>query len=295
MNTLNDRVAVVVGATSGIGAATSALFAAEGARVVIAGRRRAQGQEVAERLDSEAFFVQTDVTQEQQVEALVAQVLVRCGRLDVMVNCAGEGGAAETVTTVDLDGLDRTLAVHLKGVLAGMKHAAPQMIAQRSGSIINISSIGGRIAGWTALGYSAAKAAVTQVTRCAAVELGQAGVRANSISPGPIPTGIFGKTAGMDAGTADQTAAHTLTSLFADALQDHQPMRGVASPDDIAAAALWLASDGSRFVTGHDLIVDGGISAGRPAWFSDESASNWLRRWPRPHDEPDHADVRAAD
>lgn len=267
MGSLEERVAVVVGATSGLGASIAGALADEGAAVVLAGRREAEGVELANGLAGKAEFVRTDVEREQDVAALVARTLERFGRIDVIVNCAGEGGAVEGVTTVDLERLDHTILVHLKGVLAGMKYAAPPMIEQGSGSIINISSIGGRIGGWTALGYSAAKAAVTQVTRCAAIELGEAGVRANSISPGPIPTGIFAKAAGMDASGADRSAA-ALEPLFADVLQSHQSIPRAGRPDDVAAAAVWLAGDGSRFVTGHDLVVDGGISAGRPAWVS---------------------------
>jgi NAD(P)-dependent dehydrogenase (short-subunit alcohol dehydrogenase family) len=260
---LDDTVAVVVGATSGIGAAIARRFGDEGATVVVAGRREVQGEQIAAQLPGESLFVRTDVAREADVQALVARTLERFGRIDVMVNSAGEGGVVEPITSIDLDRLDQTLAVHLKGTLAGMKYAAAPMIEQGSGSIVNISSLGGRIAGWTALGYSAAKAAVTHVTRCVAIELGEAGVRVNVISPGPIPTGIFAKATGMDADAADQTG-NSLAPLFAQALVDHQPIRGAGTPDDVAAAAVWLASDASRFVTGHEIPVDGGISAGRP-------------------------------
>jgi NAD(P)-dependent dehydrogenase (short-subunit alcohol dehydrogenase family) len=122
----------------------------------------------------------------------------------------------------------------------------------------------GRLAGWAGLDYSSAKAAVIHLSRCAAVELGEHGIRVNSISPGPILTGIFGKGAGMDPAEADRTAS-ALEPAFLDALEKHQPIRRVGVTDYVARAALWLASDASSFVTGQDVAVDGGISAGRPA------------------------------
>jgi NAD(P)-dependent dehydrogenase (short-subunit alcohol dehydrogenase family) len=144
-----------------------------------------------------------------------------------------------------------------------MKHVAPIMLEQGSGSIVNVASIGGRAAGWTGIAYSAAKAAVIHATRCAAIELGEQGVRANSVSPGPILTGIFGKGAGLDPAVADRRAPE-LEPLFTRALAGWQPLKRAGVPDDVAPACLWLVSDASRFVNGHDLVVDGGITAGRP-------------------------------
>jgi NAD(P)-dependent dehydrogenase (short-subunit alcohol dehydrogenase family) len=150
-------------------------------------------------------------------------------------------------------------------VLLGMKHAARAMLSREAGSIINVASITARLGGWAGLDYSSAKAAVIQLTRCAAVELGEHGIRVNSISPGPILTGIFGKGAGMDPAEADRTAP-ALEPAFLEALESHQPLRRAGISDYVAWAALWLASDASGFVNGQDLVVDGGITAGRPAW-----------------------------
>ena len=149
------------------------------------------------------------------------------------------------------------------GVVAGIKHAAPVMTRQGSGSIISTASVGGLVAGWTGVDYSTAKAAVIHLTRCAAIELGQHGVRVNSVSPGPIPTGIFGKAAGMDPTMADRTAAQ-LAPAFEEVLSSYQSIRRAGTPDDVAQALLWLASDASSFVNGQDIAVDGGITAGRP-------------------------------
>ena len=263
MGVLDGKVAVITGGTSGIGARTAELFACEGAATVIAGRRAAQGQAQAAKLGPKAVFVRADVAVEADVASLVTGTVERYGRLDCLVNCAGEGGSPGGIATVDLSRLQRTLALHLGGVVAGMKHAAPVMAAQRSGSIINVASIGGHIAGWTFLDYSAAKAAIIQLTRCAAAELGQQGVRVNSVSPGPILTGLFGKGAGLDPARADQDATR-LEPVFTARLEAYQPIRRAGVPADVAAAVLWLASDASSFVTGQDLAIDGGILAGRP-------------------------------
>jgi NAD(P)-dependent dehydrogenase (short-subunit alcohol dehydrogenase family) len=264
MRTLDGKVAVVTGATSGIGARAAEMFATEGATVVLAGRRQDEGERWAAKLGPSALFVRCDVTVESDVEAMLNRAVKEFGRLDVLINNAGHGGVAPgEIQAVDLGTFERLLAVHAGGVLAGMKHAARIMVPQGSGSIVNIASIGGQVAGWTDILYSAAKAAVLQLTRSAAIELGLHGIRVNSISPGPIPTGIFGKAAGLPAADADRTAEQ-LEPAFVTALQNHQAIRRAGRPDDVAGAALWLASDASTFVNGQDITVDGGITAGRP-------------------------------
>jgi NAD(P)-dependent dehydrogenase (short-subunit alcohol dehydrogenase family) len=263
MGVLQGKVAVITGGTSGIGAGAAALFSSEGASVIIAGRREEQGEKLAAELGRDAAFVRADVSVESDIEALIAYAVERYGRLDCLVNNAGEGGTPGGIATLSIERLYKTLAVHLGGVAAGMKYAAPVMIGQGSGSIVNVASIGGHIAGWTGLDYSAAKAAVIHLTRCVAAELGQHGVRVNSISPGPILTGIFAKGAGIDHGDADRTAAN-LEPAFTSRLETYQPMRRAGVAGDVAPALLWLASDASSFVSGQDLAIDGGISAGRP-------------------------------
>jgi NAD(P)-dependent dehydrogenase (short-subunit alcohol dehydrogenase family) len=169
-----------------------------------------------------------------------------------------------SVTSADVEAFLGTLRLHVGGALVAMKYAGAAMVEQGRGSIVNVASIGGQLAGWTSPDYSAAKAAVIHLTRAAAVELAPAGVRVNSISPGPTLTGIFAKAAGADHETADAEAT-VLEPVFADRLREWQPLPRIAYPADIAPAALWLASDASAFVTGQNLAVDGGITAGRPA------------------------------
>ena len=181
-------------------------------------------------------------------------------RNDCVLNNAGTGSQWVGVAEVDLDRFDAAIAVHVRGALAAMKHAVPIMAEQGSRSIITVASVNGVRAG---LG-GVAKAAAIHLTRYAAVELGEKGIRINTISPGPIATGIFGKAAGLDDDEADANPKYAEAAIAA-VLPRWQPLPHVRQPDDIAQAALFLASDAARLVTGHNLVVDGGICAGWPA------------------------------
>lgn len=265
MGALDGKVAIVTGGTSGIGARTAQVFVEAGATVVIAGRRRDVGEALARRLGAAAHFVQTDVAEEAEVKAMIDAAVALRGRLDCLFNNAGAGVPVRSIVDIDMAEYDAGMRVLLRGVVLGMKHAAPVMLRQGSGSIINTGSVAGLRAGVSSHVYSAAKAAVIHLTRSVAVELGERGVRVNSISPGAIVTGIFGKAAGVAADVADQQT-EALTARFAKT----QPIPRAGMPDDIAGAALYLASDASSFVNGHDIVVDGGMIAGRP--FSSTSA-----------------------
>ena len=208
--------------------------------------------------------MQADVAVESRAKALIDAAIERHGRLDILVNNASHGGVPPGgLESIDLDDFMHTLAVHAGGVLAGMKHAAPVMARQASGNIINTASTSARLAGWSGTAYSAAKAAVVQLSRCAAIELGRHGIRVNSVSPAPIPTGIFGKAADLDGRAADQSAAQ-LEPAFVEALEDYQSLPRAGRPGDVGRAILWLANDSAAFVTGQDIVVDCGITAVRP-------------------------------
>ena len=277
MPSLQGKVALIAGGTSGIGARTAELFVREGARVVIAGRRTDRGEALARTLGEHAHFVRADVSVEHDVEAMVARTVELFGRLDCLVNNAGAGAQRAGVMTLDLDRFDEAMATHVRGVLAGMKYAARVMAGQGSGSIINTASVNGVVAGMGGLTYAVAKAAVLHATRCAAAELGEKGMRVNSISPGPIVTGIFGKGSGdgsgMDADRADDET-DAAEAAIATLVPRWQFLPRIGQPEDIAQCLVFLASDASRLITGHNLIVDGGICAGRPAamWREDAAA-----------------------
>ena len=264
MGVLDGKVAVVTGATSGIGARTAELFIAEGARVVLAGRRREEGEKLAAALGPNASFVRTDVCVESEVAALIAHAVARLGRLDCLFNNAGSVPSLAPLADLALDDFEAGLRLHATSALAGMKYAAPVMVHQRSGSIVNMGSIVGIQAGIGSLAYSTAKAAVLHMTRCAAVELGEHGIRVNSVSPGPVVTGIFGKAMGLENAAADRQA-DAVRAAFAEILPQVQPLAGVGTADDVARTVLFLAGDASRMISGHDLVIDGGSMAGRTA------------------------------
>jgi NAD(P)-dependent dehydrogenase (short-subunit alcohol dehydrogenase family) len=263
MLTLEGKVAVVTGGTSGIGARTAEVFVSNGAKVVIAGRRQDRGEKLAQKLGDAASFIRTDVSGESDVKAMIDHTVDRFGRLDCLMNNAGRSSQYAAIADVDLEQFDAVIAVHLRAVLAGMKYAVRVMAVQGTGSIINVASVNGIRAGLGGHYYSAAKAASIHLTRCAAVELGEKGIRVNSISPGMIATGAFGKFLGMQPDEADDNPEYAEAAISS-VLPRWQPLQSVGSVDDIAQAALFLASDESRFVTGHNLVVDGGISAGWP-------------------------------
>ena len=264
MSALDGKVAVITGATSGIGECTARLFVEEGARVIIAGRRQDKGEELARALGKNASFIRTDVAIEADVERMIAHAVEKLGRLDCLFNNAGIPTQCSSIEGIDLARFDTALAVHLRGVVAGIKYAIPVMSGQRSGSIINTSSVNGSRAGLGGIDYSVGKAGVEHLTRCAAVELGEKGIRVNTISPGPIATGIFGKGAGLEPESADRDLDAPKAGIAA-VVPRWQPLQRIGMAEDIAQAALFLASDASRLINGHNLIVDGGISVGWPA------------------------------
>ena len=257
MGVLDGKVAIITGGTSGIGARAAELFVEEGATVVLSGRRRELGEALAARLGPAARFVQTDVARADEVRALIDDATARLGRLDVLFNNAGHGIPPRSIVDLDIEEYDELMAVHVRGVALGMKFAAPVMIRQRSGSIINTGSIAAFRAGYSSQAYAAAKAAVVHLSRAVSAELGEYGVRVNSLSPGVIATGIFGKGAGIDPDIADRQI-----DMLSDRLATVQPIPRAGLPDDIARGALYLASDASSFVNGSDLLIDGGLIAG---------------------------------
>ena len=256
---LAGKVAIVTGGNSGMGAATVEHYVAEGARVTIAARDADAGQALAERLGDSAQFVRTDVTVEADVKAMVEATVERWGRLDVLFNNAGSGHPYREVDDIDIELFQRDAMVLLGSCFLGVKYAAPIMKRQRSGSIINNGSTAGVTTDGSSAEYSACKAGVIHVTKVWATELAEHRVRVNCISPGGIITPIF--WGGQTGHSADDNAirAERLTRWFEDAM----PQGRAGQSDDIAHAAVYLASDESVHVTGVNLMVDGGLTAAR--------------------------------
>jgi NAD(P)-dependent dehydrogenase (short-subunit alcohol dehydrogenase family) len=273
MGRLDGKVAVITGATSGIGLRTAEIFVAEGARVVIAGRRAPEGDALAKKLGVACIFRQTDVTIEDQMRALMALAVDKFGRIDCLFNNAGGPAQTGGIEGLEADRFDTAMATLVRSVMLGMKHVAPQMRRQGSGSIINNGSIAGRLAGFSSsMVYGAAKAAVIHFTKCVAMELGESGIRVNSISPGAIATGIIGKALGLPIDAAEKTS-----DMMLQVYKTAQPIQRAGVTDDIAHAAVFLASDESSFINGHDLVVDGAITGGRN-WTAQQQGYVALRK-----------------
>ncbi len=240
MARLAGKVAIITGATSGIGRRAAELFVEEGARVVTCGRRVELGRSLEEQLGREnCLFVEADVTLEPDMKRVIDACTTKWGRIDCLFNNAGGPAPVGGIETIPVEGFDAAMATLVRSVMLGMKHVAPIMMRQQSGSIINNGSVAGLRTGLSSsMIYSAAKAAVIHLTRVVAMQLGEQNIRVNSISPGGIATGIFAKALGVSTANADETAGKVKAGLA-----KMQPIPRAGLPEDIARAALFLASD----------------------------------------------------
>src|ERR1700743_1406954 len=248
VNELLDKVAIVTGGASGIGAGIVEKFLSEGARVVIADIERDRGEGLAGKLGGDAVFRSADVSNPEHIGALVAGAVETFGRLDIMVNNAGVSSK-----------MHRSFLDAARGARAGTRAAGRQRATSGGGSIINMSSIGGIQAGGGVMTYRASKAAVIMFTKSAAIELAHYEVRVNAIAPGNIPTPLLQTT------TTDKSPEELarFEHAIGEQMRADRPLKREGTPDDIAEAALYLASDRSRYVTGTVLPVDGGTVAGK--------------------------------
>ncbi len=214
---------------------------------------------LARKYGDAARFVVADVEDEMQVKAVFDAAVTSFGRLDILFNNAGGPTMTAEIAQIGSDEFDHTVRVLLRSVFYGIKHAAPVMCAQRGGSIVSNASVAAHLGGYaTSHLYAACKAAVVQLSRSVALELAPHGVRVNTVSPGPIATGIFGRGAGLDDASADASAERAERLL-----RKAQPLPRAGLPADVAAAVAFLAGDDAGFITGRDLVVDGGAMAGR--------------------------------
>lgn len=258
---MDGKVAAITGGASGIGAGTVRRFVEEGGNVLIADLDEEKGPALAREIGDSTGFLRTDVSKEEDVAAMIAETTDRFGRIDVLFNNAGFGGALGPIESTSVDDYDLTMDVLVKSVFLGMKHVAPVMKAQGSGSIISTASVAGLRAGFAPHLYSVAKCAVIHMTKTVALELGEHGIRVNAICPGFIATPLA-------AGRAD--ADDSQIAQMREAGAASQVMGRVGEPLDIANMALFLASDDSEWITGREFVVDGGFEAG-PPW----------SRWPK--------------
>jgi NAD(P)-dependent dehydrogenase (short-subunit alcohol dehydrogenase family) len=251
---MSKQVVLITGALTGIGRATAMAFASAGANVVVAGRREEDGKKLEQELREmgvEVQFVKADVRHEQEIQSLVDETVKRFGRLDVAVNNAGTEGAKGPVTSQTTETYASTFETNVLGVLLSMKHELRVMLAQGSGSIINVSSTLGQEGAAEHALYVASKHAVEGLTKAAALEVAGAGVRVNIVAPGPVDTDMLGRFTG--------------TSEAKAALASGVPIGRIGEPNEVAAAVEFLASDKASFITGHSLLVDGGKLAGKAA------------------------------
>ncbi|KGI69205.1 SDR family oxidoreductase [Mycolicibacterium rufum] len=263
MTELAGKVAIVTGASSGIGRGIAERFVAEGAAVVVADVRDDEGQALTAELNAgggTARFRHTDVGDQAAVRELVETTVATFGGLHVMVNNAGISSPLKKgLFHEDLEEFDRVMRVNLLGVMAGTRDAARHMAEHGGGSVINLGSIGGIQAGGGVSTYRASKAAIIHFTKCAAIELAHYEVRVNCIAPGNIPTPILASSATDE----DRERLERFEARIRAQMRDDRPLKREGTAADVAEAALYLATDRSRYVTGVVLPVDGGTVAGK--------------------------------
>jgi NAD(P)-dependent dehydrogenase (short-subunit alcohol dehydrogenase family) len=247
MSEMVNKVAIVTGSSSGIGRATAIAFGKAGAKVVVVARRQDKGEETVRLIQSagsEAIFVQADVTKATDVEAMVAKTMETYGRLDFAFNNAGSGAAGKIID-ISESAWDLEINSNLKSVWLSMKYEIPAMQKTGGGAIVNISSQGALLGVANYGAYGAAKAGVIALSRAAAAEYSEDRIRINTVSPGAVKTDLW---AGAPPDMLNQVAAGI-------------PLKRVGMPEDIAEAVVWLCSEGAGFVTGHNLVIDGGFTA----------------------------------
>ena len=259
MGRLDGKVALITGASSGIGRASARHFVEEGAQVVLADIQDDAGQKLAAELGERAAYLHSDVASESDVRGMIDFAVERHGQLDCLFNNAGFGGEGAAIHELDTGELfHRTVDVLFKGVVLGMKYAAPVLREQRAGCILSTASVAGVTAGYGGHIYTAMKAAVINLTKAVAVELGPFGVRVNAICPGGITTPIFfGGGEALEPGQ-EEGALQQLRTVLGRA----QPIPRAGEPLDIAHMAAFLASDEAAFVSGQAIVVDGALLAG---------------------------------
>ncbi|NJN11494.1 MAG: glucose 1-dehydrogenase [Richelia sp. RM1_1_1] len=249
---LNGKITIVTGGGSGIGRASAILFAQHGSHVVIASRRVGKGEETVSEIRQNggtADFIQTDISDERQVQDLIQQTLNKYKKIDCAFNCAGYDGKRRPITEMTLCEWDRIIETNLRGSFLLLKYEIEAMLENSTGTIVNMGSISGKIGRPGRGAYNASRAAIINLTKTAAIEYIKKGIRINAVGPGPTRTDIFSNmTDGLEPSKVKKYEAL-------------HPIGRICEPFEVAEAALWLLSEKSSFVVGHTLMVDGGLSA----------------------------------
>nr|WP_137677756.1 SDR family NAD(P)-dependent oxidoreductase [Parerythrobacter lutipelagi] len=262
----SGKTVVITGAASGIGEAAAKLFANEGATVYAADIDEAGGQALAESSDGSIRFQRCDVTSCEDIRALMDRAGEETGGIDVLFNNAGAGGARPPIHEIEPDEWDLTMDLLLRSVAMGIRYAVPHMQHRHGASIVNVSSISAVGPGYAPTAYSVAKAAVLHLTKMAAADLAQFGIRVNVLQPGFINTNIF--TSALE---IPDELVPTVKNAISQIASDAQPVKRSGQPEDIAQACAYLASEAGSFVNGTSLIIDGGMTIGpRYSWDPDE-------------------------
>ncbi len=258
----SGKTVIITGAAAGIGAEAARLFTREGAVVHAADIDTAGGQALADASDGAIRFQPCDVSDTTQIKALMDRAAAETGGIDVVFNNAGAGGARPGIDTIEPDEWDRTMDLLLRSVAFGIRYAVPHMKGRKGASIVNVSSVAAVGPGYSPTAYAVAKAGVLHLTKCAATDLAQFGIRVNAVQPGFINTNIF--TSALDmSGDMERQAKAVIAQMSSHA----QPVARGGQPIDIAEAVAFLASDAAGFMTGASLIVDGGLTIGpRHSW-----------------------------
>ena len=251
MGRFDEKVALVTGGSSGIGEAVARAFAAEGAKVAIAARRSKQGQGAASAIrdaGGRAMFVETDVLDAAQIEEAVRQTSRAYGRLDYACNSAGIQGPIGPLHNLTTKQWDDLTGINLKGVWLSLKYEIPLILEQPAGAIVNVASVVGLVGAGGLAAYTAGKFGVVGLTKAAALDYAETGLRINAVCPGSVRTPMYDEVWGDDPAVNERVSGM-------------HPVGRVATPQEIAKAVLWLCSDAASYVTGHSLALDGGISA----------------------------------